>query len=249
MNKYISVLISLIALIAILATVAKHCTAKKTYTQADIDAIYLADSLKKQEYIDSLEFIRGQLDLQQAKSESQQDRVTDLEKKIDSIATKHANTLSKLKTNGISAAFDALGDTGFVYAPNEYVSECEGCFNLLGKYKKESKQLIFERDSYDSLMRQQASIQENRINELDWQGKRLSILLSQEKLKSKCDTTRKVKLSLMGMLGNPFLPKGGGFGFIYEDKKFNEYGGHVVFTGSGNIYLLHIAKTITFRKK
>ena len=53
----------------------------------------------------------------------------------------------------------------------------------------------------------------------------------------------------MGMFSDPFLPKGGGGGLIYEDKKFNEYGAHVVFTGSGNVYLLNVAKTISFKRK
>lgn len=243
-HKYINIAVSIIALSLILLVTFKYC-GKKTYTQADIDAINLADSLKKLGYIDSLDFVRGQLDLQQEKSNAQQDRITDLEKQVDGLIAKHAISKEKLQT--------FPSDTGFTLAPNEYINGCEGCFNLLGKYKKENVQLKFERDNYDTLMRQQANIQASRINELDAERLKFNRLLNDCRLSRAyahtCDTTHKVKLSLMGIFSNPFLPKGGGFGLIYEDKHFNEYGGHVVFSNAGNIYLLNIAKTISFRRK
>lgn len=243
-NKYTNITVSLIVLCIVLLIAFKYC-GSKVYTQRQIDAFNAAADSSKQHYADSLDFVRGQLDLQQEKSAAQTDCITDLEKLIDSLTIKHAVTKSKIKISD--------SDTGFVLAPNEYVQECEGCFTLLGNYKKENIQLRFERDSYDSLMRQQANIQADRINELDAERLKFNKLLNDCRLArasvQACDTTRKVKLSVMGMFDNPFLPRGGGFGVIYEDKRFNEYSGHVIFTGSGNIYLLNIAKTISFRRK
>jgi hypothetical protein len=238
-NKYANITVSLIVLVIVVILGFKYC-GKKTYTQTEIDAMNAAAKITKQKYVDSLDFVRGQLDSQQEKTIAQTDRVENLEKRIDSLVLKHAITKNKIKL----ANRDINSDTGFVITPNEYVHECEGCFDLLGKYKKENIQLRFERDSYDSLMRQQNSINENRIAEVEDERNALARVQT-----PRCDTTRKLKLSLMGMASNPFLPKGGGFGFIYEDKRFNEYGAHAVFTGGGTIYIFNIAKTISFRRK
>ena len=69
------------------------------------------------------------------------------------------------------------------------------------------------------------------------------------KLDGKCENTRKLKLSGAGMFNNMLLPRAGGLGLIYEDKQFNEFGGHILFSSGGEIYMLHIAKTISLRRK
>jgi len=244
-KKYVNITISIIALCAVLFITFKYCGNEKTFSQKEVDALNASADSAMHLYMDSLDFVRGQLDLQQEKSNAQQGRVTELEKQIESITVKHAIDKQKIQTYPT--------DTGFVLAPNEYINGCENCFGLLGKYKNENLQLKFERDSYDTLMRQQSTIQENRISQLDAERLQFNKLLNDCRLARAsaraCDTTRKVKLSVMGMFSNPFLPKGGGFGVIYEDKRFNEYAGHVVFTNAGNIYIFNIAKTISFRRK
>lgn len=240
-KKYANITVSIIALLVVLFIAFKYCGSnKKTYNQQQVDAIIKTSDSSKQAYIDSLDFVRGQLDLQQEKSNAQQDRVTDLEKQITKLLAKHDTTKQKLQT--------FASDTGFTLAPNEYINDCEGCFTLLGKYKKESVQLKFERDGYDSLMRQQNAINEKRIAEVN-DELNIWMHLYNSSISTPPKVTRKIKLSLMGMFGNPFLPKGGGFGTIYEDKKFNDYAAHVVFTNKGNMYMINIAKTISFRRK
>lgn len=254
-NKYVNITVSIIALSLILLITFKYC-GKKTYTQADIDAINLANILKKQDYIDSLDFVRGQLDLQQERANAQQERADSLGKQIDALILKHDATKKMMSADLLHPVKFPFtnADTGFILAPNEYVKECEGCFDLLGKYKNQNAQLKFERDNYDTLMRQQNDISANMIKQLNKE-----IAEDKEMINACCgaagrnslslQATRKVKISAIGMFSNPFLPKGGGFGLIYEDKRFNEYGSHVIFTGSGNIYMLNIAKTISFRRK
>ena len=239
-----SIIISALLLFIIIgATIISNIYwGNKKYTQKDFDKI-------EKQYRDSIEFIQGQLDLQQEKANAQQDRVSDLEKDIDSLTGKHETTKKKLipynEEGNVSYIKNIKTDTSYTLAPSEYINECENCFALLGNYKKENIQLKFERDGYDSLMRQQASIQEKRINDLNWDNNKLRIKLSQ----SKCDTTWKIKLNFIGMFSDPFLPKGGGGGFIYEDKKFNDFGANVVFTNKGNIYIFNFAKTISLRRK
>lgn len=259
--RYLNIILSIISLLLILF-VAVNNFGKKTYTQAYLDKINLEDSVAEALYKDSLEFIRWQFVADSALIILQQDKIKKLDSQLDNLLNKHNATIAKANNkdgflygkldtaNGWT--FIKSSDTGFVYAPSEYVQECEGCFNLLGKYKNESKQLEFQRDSYDSLMRQQSSIQENRIKEIIKERDKLVMVmagLSKDILVEKCDTTRKLKFSLMGMAAEPFLPRGGGFGFIYEDKKFNDFAAHVVFTNKGNIYLFNFAKTISFKRK
>ena len=246
-KKYINITVSIVALCVVLFIVFKYCGDIKTYNQQEVDAMNAAADSTKQAFIDSLTFVRGQLDLQQERASAQQQRADSLGKQIDALISKHDITKKKM-----SADFTNT-DTGFVLAPNEYVTECENCFTLLGNYKKESAQLKFERDSYDTLMKKQMQISDDRINELVNERVTFNKLLNDCRIARAyapaCDTTRKVKFSLIGMFSDPFLPRGGGGGFIYEDKRFNEYGAHVVFTNKGNIYLFNIAKTISFRSK
>lgn len=231
--------IAVIALLIIPILTIKFC-GKPAITVGDIEKVQAAT---KAAYEDSLEFVRGQMELQANKTEAQTVRMLDLEKSIDSLVSRHKATKTKVKVYE--------QDTGFILAPHEYVDECEECFRTLATYKKENIQLRFERDSYDTLMRAQSNIHENRITQLE--GEKLIF----NKMYNDCvgaraadkNVTRKLKLSAMGQLNDLFIPNGGGPGLIYEDKKFNEYGGHVIFTPQGKMYMIHIAKTISFKRK
>lgn len=244
-RNVINITVSLVALLLIILIALRYC-GKDKYSKQDIES---AQAATKAAYEDTLQFVRGQMELQANKAEAQTVVVLDLEKQIDSLISKHQVTKTKLRK---PSEADLLSDTSFVLAPNEYVRECEECFHMLSTYKKENIQLRFERDGYDSLMRGQSDIHEKRINELE--GEKLIF----NKMFNDCESkrasatsgnTRKLKMSGAGMFNNIFMPRAGGFGLIYEDRKFNEYGGHILFSNAGEIYMFHIAKTISFRRK
>lgn len=244
-NDFTKTFISILVFIAIIVIAAKYCNfAGRRLSEQQIDAMIKESESK---YKDSIEFIRGQQDLKEEQLIAANNKILALNDKIDSITKKHATTKTKIKPAPIG---DLIIDTGFVLAPNEYVTECEDCFVTLNTYKKESDQLRFERDAYDSLLRQENRIHENRINEIANERDQFKKAFIECEFKYGTSTvTRKLKISAMGMLNDLFLPNGGGGGLIYEDKKFNEYGAHVLLTGRGNIYLLHVAKTISFKRK
>lgn len=240
-KNIISATVWIIGVIALTFILIKFCTSNnRQYTKTDIE---VAQAATKAAYQDSLEFVRGQLDLKSNVVEEQTVKVADLEKRIDSLTKRHQVTKTKVKVYE--------QDTGFVLAPQEYIDECEECFHTLTAYKKENIQLRFERDGYDTLMRLQTGIAERRAEELE--GEKLIF----NKMYNDCmsarapekGVTRKLKISAMGQLNDLFIPNGGGPGLIYEDKKFNEFGAHVVFTPQGKMYMLHIAKTISLRRK
>lgn len=245
MSNGAKVFISIVILVSAILLFVKYCNwGGKHYSKQDLEnAIKQAES----KYVDSINFINGQLSLKEEQVFFQNDKVISLEFKIDSLTTAHNVTKKKLRPAPVG---DIISDTGFVLAPNEYVNECEECFSTMATYKKENIQLRFERDGYDTLMRWQSQIHENRIVTLQKERDEFKrAFYNSESKKSDCNITRKIKLSAMGMLSDPFLPKGGGGGLIYEDKKFNEYGGHVLLTDRGPMYLFHFAKTISLRKK
>lgn len=241
-----NILISIIAILVVLVLIGRYSCNGDKEIDADITKLQKEHAAAKVEFEDTLNFLRGQTDLQAAANLAHVERIRALEHDIDSLIKKHKVTKTKIKPLKLPPEFYNT-DTGFVLAPNEYVNECEACFDALDKYKKESIQLRFERDSYDTLMRRQIDLHSNRITELEHEKKqadtayRIALKLA--------EPTRKLKLSAMGMLNDLFTPNGGGPGLIYEDKKSNEFGGHVLFTSRGNIYLLHLAKTISFKRK
>lgn len=238
-----SITVSAIALILIILVAVNYC-GKKTnnvYGQAYVDSLLRAKANDKLKFEDSLNFVREQAELKSKANAAHTGRIVELEKEIDSLQEKHNITKTKIKP------FPSADSNYAMLVPTAYVDECETCFNKLGVYKKENIQLRFERDGYDTLMRMQADISEDRVKELEQE--KLQFIESLKPTANSCDTTRKLKISAIGMANNLFLPKGGGFGLIYEDKKFNEYGGHVIFTTAGRIYLFHLAKTISFKRK
>lgn len=240
------IIVSAIILILLLALVIVKCKYSNTRDQYTASIISKLEQEQKEKALfeDTLAFVRGQADLQSNINIAKTQRIIELEHNIDSIIKKHNKTKKEIKT------YDY--DTGFVLAPNEYINECEGCFNILDTYKKENIQLRFERNAYDTLMRKQSEIQSTRILDLEREKntwKKAFTDLGYSNTKDTIKVTRKLKISAMGMLNDLFLPNGGGGGLIYEDKKFNEYGAHVLLTGRGNIYLLHVAKTISFKRK
>lgn len=237
----------LILLMFLVITKCSHEARKELAATKRIKELEKAQAATKAEYEDSLSFVRGQQELQQSANIAHIERIRMLEHAIDDLQQRHAETKKKIKPLPQDSF---LNDTGFVLAPNEYVNECEQCFSILDTYKKENNQLAFERDSYDSLLRRENRIHEGRITQLMRERDQFKKAFVDCDLRlGTSNVTRKVKLSAMGMLNNLFLPNGGGAGLIYEDKRFNEYGGHVLFTGRGNIYLIHVARTISFKRK
>lgn len=236
-------IIALILLIALIVNKYSYDEDNEAVTTKLIDSLEKTGAMDKALYQDSLSFVRGQAELQANAIATHTLRIRDLEANIDDLVKRHNVTKRKLKN---VESFNS--DTGYVLAPNEYVNECEECFGLLNTYKKENQQLRFERDSYDTIMRAQASIQENRVAQLEKEKLAFAKAFSERTLLN-AEPTRKLKASAMGMLNDLFIPNAGGAGLIYEDKKFNEYGAHVLISSRGNIYLFHVAKTISFKRK
>jgi len=241
-NIIISV-IAIVLLVALIKNKYSYDANKEAAKTKLVDSLKKTGAMNKALYEDSLNFVRGQAELQANANAAHTLRIRELEANIDDLVKRHSITKSKLKKiEGFNS------DTGYVLAPNEYINECEGCFDALITYKKENQQLRFERDSYDTIMRAQASIQENRIAQLEKEKLAFAKAFSERTLLN-AEPTRKLKASAMGMLNDLFIPNAGGAGLIYEDKKFNEYGAHVLLSSRGNIYLFHVAKTISFKRK
>lgn len=233
--------LSIISLTALITY--KLCNKGIEYTQSDMDAILKQQADSKIAYEDSIEFIKGHAELQSNANLAHTARIIEFEKTIDELVKKHEVTKKKVKP-----FFDTSG-THAMLVPPEYVDECETCFHKLTTYKLENIQLRFERDSYDTIMRNQNNISEARVQELEDEKLAIKKKLDTCQMSNVGKVTRKLKLSAMGQLNDLFLPKGGGPGLIYEDRKSNEYGVHVLFTSSKKMYMFHIAKTISLRRK
>jgi hypothetical protein len=243
-----NIVISIIALALLVMLIISKCShdddlKKENKSAAIIEQLKKQDSATKALYQDSLNFVRGQAELQANANAAHTLRIRELEGNINDLTKRHNITKQKLKD--VPDMFNS--DTGYVLAPNEYVNECEECFTTLGTYKKESQQLRFERDSYDTLMRAQARIQENRIAQLEKEKQSFAQAFSEAT--TAAEPKWKIKASAMGMLNDLFIPNAGGAGLIYEDKKENEFGFHVLLSGRGNMYLFNVAKTISFKRK
>ena len=248
MKKYIGIGISVIAFVVILLVALKFCTGGKTYTQAEFEQYKAQEEQLDKAYQDTIEFIKGQQLLQEQKYISQQEKVWSLENSFDSLYKKHQKTKEKLKEFNASLYKDSglAGDTNFTLAPQEYITECEQCFEGGKKIKAENAQLKFERDSYDKLLRSQSAVDSNRIAGLIKGNTILRNML--DSVFTTGQIKQKVKISAIGMYSDPFLLGAGG-GFIYEDKKENAFGGHVIFTNKVRLYLINYAKTISFKRK
>lgn len=236
-----NIIISLIVLLIIILITFKFCANNgDKYKQQSVDTV------AQHAYEDTISAIRAEASLQREKAEASKQRIESLEYFIDSLTKKHTATKQKLQKFN--------NDTGYVIAPNEYVNECETCFDTLSVYKTANKQLRFERDAYDSLMRTQNEINEARVKEehqetLKWNKRYNDCMLATANNSEYYNTTTwKLKLNLLGGLYNR-VPNTYGGGLIYEDKKSNEFGLNFVTTPNGNVVIFNMAKTISFKRK
>jgi len=236
-----SAVVIIILLCIILLLYFKHCNYNRTQTDSNyVDSILSRQKGTEAIYKSKLDSVNVLLLAKADSNKLKNNRILQLEEYINNLSKKHAQTKQQLQKYN--------SDTGYVIAPNEYVNECESCFDSIYIYKKLNEQLRFERDSYDTLMRQQNSIATDRVGQLEKEKQQWEDLYKNATT-YRCDTTRKLKFSVAGMANSLFLQRAGGFGFIYEDKKFNEFGAHILFSSQGNIYIINAAKKITFKRK
>jgi len=236
----LSLVISFLLFIIIISVLHYKCNIDKNSKNIYADSIEQVQNKTKAVYESKIDSVEKLLLIKSNNDSIKSARILQLEGFIDNLTKKHNKT--KLEVQKYNS------DTGFVIAPNEYINECESCFDSINVYKKLNQQLKFERDSYDTLMRLQIGIEADRVKELEqeksqWQQQYKNVI------NYKFDTTRKLKFSVVGMANNLFLPRAGGFGLIYEDKKFNEFGAHILFSSQGNIYIINAAKIISFKRK
>lgn len=237
-------IISAILLLIIIVLCIKYCGKKHSvYTQLEFEQYKKEEADKDRHYQDTIDFIKGERDLWAERASATQIELFGIESRFDDLSKKHQETKKKLKsTSGIGS-----NDTGFVLAPNEYVDECEDCFKKGDSIKKENKQLKFERDSYEDLMRKQSSVDSARITDLNRSNN--TLLSRMDSVLDIDPVTRKLKFSIIGGGWQSPLSIGGGGGFLYEDKKDNTFGAHVIFSTYKPLYLFNYAKTISFRRK
>jgi hypothetical protein len=252
MTKRAKVLIfNIIILILVVVLLLRYCgrDKSKTYSQSEFDQFKKTESDKEQRYKDTIDFIKGERDLWAVKADSRQERIWGLESRFNELSKKHEETKKGLiiPSEWRQAISTDSGYIGYVLAPNDYVDECEQCFKKGDSINKENKQLKFERDSYDDLMRRQSSVDSARITDLNRSN---NIMLSKmDSIIAVDPVTRKLKFSIIGGGWQTPLSLGGGAGLIYEDKRGNAFGAHVVFTTYKPLYLFNYAKTISLRRK
>lgn len=118
-------------------------------------------------------------------------------------------------------------DTSVTVAPNEYIQDCESCFQELATKQQLIKLYVEENKELDSAHLSKETIQDARISQISDENKRLSATLndclSLAKSQLKTLQPRRKVLFSMASIWTP-IPKAVGAGFLYQDKRGRQFG-------------------------
>ncbi len=234
--------VQIAALAAIILLVVKLCHKEtKTVDTSAIQARHIEDSLRlieiSRRLSDSAAAIKERARINDSVMVSKDRKLKDLfieNRRLDSLYT----------TKWISANFPSH-DTDQVIVPNEFIDDCQSCFDQLDKTTKEADGYRLSASAMQELYINQSSIDSQRIDELEKQKLRLNKDYNDMRIAVEVNTRsllprRKIKTGIAGMVNNKFLPNGIGPGLMYEDKKDRNYSIKALFGSGQPLYVVDI---------
>lgn len=171
--------------------------------------------LKNQkEYETQLEVVNGQVELKDNQLARTEDELGAANKRINILLAKHKNILPD-------------SDSSNTYVPNDFITDCNGCFTelangqkLVHKYKSDIDQLNFE-------WNKKSILQTNRINQQEQEKANLTKTLKDcmeiSKAAQKAGTPKGQLYFSWNVIWSPF-PNAAAVGLLYQNKRKLQYG-------------------------
>lgn len=240
----------LIVIIVLAFALFRGCENEKS---SSADNLKLKERLKKLEedstnsihekevYQEAIQVQEGQLDISTNKIVSLS---TDLDKWKE-------KAVALLKNH---VPIGAAVDTTATLVPNEYLDECQSCFNELEIGKNLISKFRAEKDNQEQQYKSLLGTKDNRIKSLELSNSRTEslyrALLSDAKESQKRLEQRRTLYFKLGALAiNQTFPNSAGAGLIYQDKMKRMFGVGVYLSPFGSIYSADIAFPLSLKRK
>jgi hypothetical protein len=244
-NKWLIVAV-LVWVVILVVALARGCQKQKELASITIDYEGQISQLKKNAiedlkqlsaYKDTMQFMDGQFELSKNKELSLNEDLGKANDRITLLLRKHV----PIKPSP--------SDTSMTLAPNEFITECAECFHEL----KNGQQLVLkykaEKDNQEQICNGKLNVKDKRINILEKSNSSLTT-----KYKSLIDSNSKVQRKGMlyfsyGVLWDAYVPKMGGIGLMYQDKRLRQFGVKGYFGSSKPLIETQVNMPLSFKRK
>lgn len=183
---------------------------------------------------DSLEFINGQLGVHENREAAFNDSFRVLNNRITALRKVH---------KPISPSVD----TNVTTVPNEYINECEGCYDALASAQDKGLKYKAELDNKDQVYLSKLNTLNRRIKILETQNSKLSKDYRGALDSMPSGLKRTLFFTVSAMSVSSVLPNAIGAGFMYEDKRRRIYGAKYYVSNVGPIYSAELSFPLSLR--
>lgn len=180
---------------------------------------------EKTAYNDSMEFLNGQLLVSDTKLFALSQNLEGANNRITKLLNKHTD-------------IQPSSDTSVTTVPNVFIEDCAGCFKELNNGQQLVLKYKAEKDIQEQILFGKINVKDNRISSLEkingelWQTNS-GLLTNIKTIQNKWKPKGRLYLSI-GALWN-YAPYGVGFGGMYQDNRFRQYGAKIYFGSFGKM--------------
>lgn len=235
----------LIGIGILIIALVRGCSNEKKLAASTIDYKGRIDAMAKDSietsqqlsaYKDTMEFMDGQLSLSKNKELSLNEDLGKANDRITILLRKHV-------------PIKPSSDTSMTWAPNEFINECSECFHELQNGQQLVKKYKAEKDNQEQICNGKLNVKDNRIGFLEKSNTKLT-----KDYKSLIDSAGKVERKGMlyfsyGVLWDAYVPKMGGIGLMYQDKRLRQFGVKGYFGSSKPLIETQVNMPLSFKRK
>lgn len=162
---------------------------------------------------DTMRFMEGQLSLSKNKEIALNENLHKADARITNLLNKHI----PIKPNPL--------DTGIITVPMQYVNECADCFTELDNGVQLVRKYKAEKDNQEQIYKGQLNIKDNRINHLEKANKEvMSSYMALINITKDIGKPKRMLYFSYGVLWSAYVPRMGGIGLMYQDKRLRQFG-------------------------
>jgi hypothetical protein len=194
----------------------------------------------KEKYETAVDVLDGQNDILENRLESKDDSLKSANERITRLLRKHV-------------PIEPNPDTSVTVVPNEYLNDCQECFDELESGQQLVKRYKSIADSLEWLKIKKDILQDQRILQLNAENENLRLTL-QDAIKvskqneKKYEIRRKLLFSLSTISVRANYPTGLGIGAVYQDKRNMLFGVNAYGTNVGSVYTATLSLPLSFRR-
>jgi hypothetical protein len=194
----------------------------------------------KEKYETAVDVLDGQNDILENRLESKDDSLKSANERITRLLRKHV-------------PIEPNPDTSVTVVPNEYLNDCQECFDELESGQQLVKRYKSIADSLEWLKIKKDILQDQRILQLDAENNNLRLTLQDainvvKKNEKKYEPRRKVFVSAGFLSINQYFPNGIMGGFAYQDKRDKVFSLHRGGSEYGPVTQFYLYLPLSFRR-